>query len=145
MKRRYKRQNIAAIRIRLWNAHNMRRRRRVKDKAKYIRIQRNKRKKVKYRRERSKITYYSNHNRTLDVYKRQEWASGENYAFYDRVSHDGGIWLCVSESGSASEPAEGNSDWLQQVKGGSPPAWRAFPSWPARSSYSRVCCLITAA
>ena len=45
---------------------------------------------------------------------RGEWASGENYAFYDRVSHDGGIWLCVSESGSASEPAEGNSDWLQQ-------------------------------
>lgn len=49
---------------------------------------------------------------------RGEWASGENYAFYDRVSHDGGIWLCVSESGSASEPAEGNSDWLQQVKPG---------------------------
>ena len=39
-------------------------------------------------------------------------------AFYDRVSHDGGIWLCVSESGSASEPAEGNSDWLLQVKPG---------------------------
>lgn len=47
---------------------------------------------------------------------RGEWASGENYAFYDRVSHDGGIWLCVSESGSASEPAERNSDWLLQVK-----------------------------
>lgn len=49
---------------------------------------------------------------------RGEWVSGENYAFYDRVSHNGGIWLCVSESGSASEPAEGNSDWLQQVKPG---------------------------
>lgn len=49
---------------------------------------------------------------------RGEWAPGENYAFYDRVSHDGGIWLCVSESGSASEPAEGNSDWLLQVKPG---------------------------
>ena len=49
---------------------------------------------------------------------RGEWASGENYAFYERVSHDGGIWLCVSESGSASEPAEGNSDWLLQVKPG---------------------------
>ena len=49
---------------------------------------------------------------------RGEWASGENYAFYDRVSHDGGLWLCVSESGSASEPAEGNSDWLLQVKPG---------------------------
>lgn len=49
---------------------------------------------------------------------RGEWASGENYAFYDRVSHDGGIWLCVSESGSASKPAEGNSDWLLQVKPG---------------------------
>ena len=49
---------------------------------------------------------------------RGEWTSGENYALYDRVSHDGGIWLCVSESGSASEPAEGNSDWLLQVKPG---------------------------
>ena len=49
---------------------------------------------------------------------RGEWASGENYAFYDRVSHDGGIWLCVSESGTTSEPEEGNADWLLQVKPG---------------------------
>lgn len=49
---------------------------------------------------------------------RGEWGSGENYAFYDRVSHNGGIWLCVSESGTTSEPEEGNADWLLQVKPG---------------------------
>ena len=49
---------------------------------------------------------------------RGEWVSGENYAFYDRVSHIGGIWLCVSESGTTSEPEEGNADWLLQVKPG---------------------------
>lgn len=49
---------------------------------------------------------------------RGEWVSGENYAFYDRVSHNGGIWLCVSESGTTSEPEEGNADWLLQVKPG---------------------------
>lgn len=49
---------------------------------------------------------------------RGEWVSGENYAFYDRVSHNGGIWLCVSESGTTSEPEEGDADWLLQVKPG---------------------------
>ncbi|EGF50433.1 hypothetical protein SAMN05444376_0705 [Bacteroides clarus YIT 12056] len=49
---------------------------------------------------------------------RGEWVSGENYAFYDRISHNGGIWLCVSESGTTSEPEEGNADWLLQVKPG---------------------------
>lgn len=49
---------------------------------------------------------------------RGEWVSGENYTFYDRVSHNGGIWLCVSESGTTSEPEEGNADWLLQVKPG---------------------------
>lgn len=49
---------------------------------------------------------------------RGEWISRESYAYYDRVSHDGGIWLCVNEDGSMSEPAEGNADWLLQVKPG---------------------------
>ena len=48
---------------------------------------------------------------------RGAWAAG-HYDFYDRVSHDGGIWLCVNEDGTDTEPAEGNPDWLLQVKKG---------------------------
>ena len=49
---------------------------------------------------------------------RGAWAAG-HYDFYDRVSHDGGIWLCVNEDGTDTEPAEGNPDWLKQVDSGS--------------------------
>ena len=48
---------------------------------------------------------------------RGAWAAG-HYDFYDRVSHDGGIWLCVNEDGTDTEPAEGNPDWLLQVQKG---------------------------
>ena len=48
---------------------------------------------------------------------RGAWAAG-HYDFYDRVSHDGGIWLCVNEDGTDTEPAEDNPDWLLQVQKG---------------------------
>ena len=48
---------------------------------------------------------------------RGAWAAG-HYDYYDRVSHNGGIWLCVNESGTDTEPAEGNPDWLLQVQKG---------------------------
>ena len=48
---------------------------------------------------------------------RGAWAAG-HYDFYDRVSHDGCIWLCVNEDGTDTEPAEGNPDWLLQVRKG---------------------------
>lgn len=48
---------------------------------------------------------------------RGAWKQG-HYDYYDRVSHDGCIWLCVNENGTDSEPAEGNNDWLLQVDKG---------------------------
>ena len=48
---------------------------------------------------------------------RGAWAAG-HYDYYDRVSHDGCIWLCVNEGGTNAEPAESSADWLLQVKKG---------------------------
>ena len=48
---------------------------------------------------------------------RGAWAAG-HYDYYDRVSHDGCIWLCVNESGTNAEPAESSADWLLQVRKG---------------------------
>ena len=50
---------------------------------------------------------------------RGAWLQGTHYDYYDRVSHDGRLWLCVAEGGASGEPSEGNADWLLQVdKGG---------------------------
>ena len=49
---------------------------------------------------------------------RGAWESGTEYAYYDRVSHNGSLWLCVAEDGTDTEPAEGNSAWLLQVASG---------------------------
>ena len=49
---------------------------------------------------------------------RGAWTPKTEYDFYDRVSHDGSIWLCVNEKGSFSEPSEGNADWLKQINKG---------------------------
>ena len=49
---------------------------------------------------------------------RGEWQEGVDYAWYDRVSHGGKIWLCVSEGGAEGEPSEDNPDWLLQVDSG---------------------------
>ena len=47
------------------------------------------------------------------------WVSGTTYAYYDRVSHNGSLWLCVNENGTNSEPKKGDSSWLCQVESGS--------------------------
>ena len=46
------------------------------------------------------------------------WKSGETYAYYDEVTHNGSSWICVNEKGSATEPADGNADWLKCVSKG---------------------------
>ena len=48
------------------------------------------------------------------------WLSGEKYAYYDRVSHGGSLWLCVAPPGTVvtSEPAVGNPQWQKQVSKG---------------------------
>ena len=46
-----------------------------------------------------------------------EWVAGK-YAYYDRVSHNGALWLCVDDNGTTTEPSEGNPAWLKQVDKG---------------------------
>lgn len=46
-----------------------------------------------------------------------EWVAGK-YAYYDRVSHNGALWLCVDDNGTTTEPSEGNPAWLKQVTEG---------------------------
>lgn len=48
---------------------------------------------------------------------RGAWQAGK-YDYYDRVSHNGCLWLCVNEKGTDGEPTEGNADWLKQVDKG---------------------------
>ena len=55
------------------------------------------------------------------VANRGTWATGEKYGYYDQVSHDGRLWLCVAPVGTVvtSEPKVGNPDWQLQVDKGS--------------------------
>ena len=46
-----------------------------------------------------------------------EWIEDTNYGYYDRVSHNGALWLCVSEKATKEEPGAGNV-WLKQVSEG---------------------------
>lgn len=49
---------------------------------------------------------------------RGAWQNNTQYHFYDRVSHNGCIWLCVNESGTNTEPSEDNPNWLLEVSKG---------------------------
>ena len=46
-----------------------------------------------------------------------EWKEKTKYGYYDRVSHNGALWLCVSEETTEEEPGTGNA-WLKQVAEG---------------------------
>lgn len=54
------------------------------------------------------------------VADRGYWRQTETYAYYDRVSHDGSLWLCVAPEGKkvTSEPNLGNDEWQRQVNRG---------------------------
>lgn len=47
-----------------------------------------------------------------------KWVSGQRYAYYDRVSHNGSLWLCVNDKGTTTEPSDTHTDWLKQVAEG---------------------------
>lgn len=49
---------------------------------------------------------------------RGAWVSGEHYDYYDRVSYDGSLWLCINEQGTSDIPSKTNSNWLLQVSQG---------------------------
>ena len=46
-----------------------------------------------------------------------EWTAGK-YAYYNRVSHNGVLWLCVDDNGTTTEPSDDNPAWLKQVDKG---------------------------
>lgn len=46
-----------------------------------------------------------------------EWTAGK-YAYYNQVSHNGALWLCVDDNGTTTEPSDDNPAWLKQVDKG---------------------------
>ncbi|MCC8155489.1 MAG: hypothetical protein LIP01_15680, partial [Tannerellaceae bacterium] len=46
------------------------------------------------------------------------WTATGKYAYYDYVTHEGSLWLCVNQAGTQSEPLAANSDWLKWVEKG---------------------------
>lgn len=54
------------------------------------------------------------------VIDRGRWQKEGEYAYYERVSHLGSLWLCVAPPGITvtSEPSDGNSEWQKQVSKG---------------------------
>lgn len=59
-----------------------------------------------------------NGEEVLTANDKGNWVSGTKYDYYDRVSHNGSLWLCVNTDGTNIEPKKGNSDWLLQVAAG---------------------------
>lgn len=49
---------------------------------------------------------------------RGAWEYNTKYDYYDRVSHNGCIWLCVNEDGTDTKPSNDNPNWLLQVSKG---------------------------
>lgn len=45
------------------------------------------------------------------------WEQG-TYYYYDRVSHNGSLWLCVAQPSTIEEPSDSSSAWEEQVKKG---------------------------
>lgn len=54
----------------------------------------------------------------LTANDRGAWVNNTQYYYYDRVSHNGCIWLCVNEDGTNTEPSESNPNWLLEVSKG---------------------------
>lgn len=49
---------------------------------------------------------------------RTDWNPGDFAAYYDRVSYQGGLWLCIAKDGTNTIPSKDDPAWLQQVKAG---------------------------
>lgn len=46
------------------------------------------------------------------------WVSGNTYYYYDQVSHDGSLWICMKPDGTTAEPKDEEDDWQKQVSKG---------------------------
>ena len=46
------------------------------------------------------------------------WVSGNAYYYYDQVSHNGSLWICMKPDGTTAEPKDEEDDWQKQVSKG---------------------------
>lgn len=46
------------------------------------------------------------------------WVSGNTYYYYDQVSHNGSLWICMKPDGTKAEPKDEEDDWQKQVSKG---------------------------
>ena len=46
------------------------------------------------------------------------WVQGNTYYYYDQVTHDGSLWICMKSSGTTMEPSDTEDDWQKQVSKG---------------------------
>lgn len=46
------------------------------------------------------------------------WVSGNTYYYYDQVSHNGSLWICMKPDGTTVEPKDEEDDWQKQVSKG---------------------------
>lgn len=46
------------------------------------------------------------------------WQADRTYHYYDQVSHNGSLWICMNPNGTTAEPKEGEDDWQLQVSKG---------------------------
>lgn len=53
----------------------------------------------------------------IPVYKGL-WVSGNTYYYYDQVSHNGSLWICMKPDGTTAEPKDEEDDWQKQVSKG---------------------------
>lgn len=46
------------------------------------------------------------------------WVSGNTYYYYDQVSHNGSLWICMKPDGTTAEPKDEEDDWQKQISKG---------------------------
>lgn len=46
------------------------------------------------------------------------WVSGNTYYYYDQVSYNGSLWICMKPDGTTAEPKDEEDDWQKQVSKG---------------------------
>lgn len=49
---------------------------------------------------------------------RGAWVQGNTYYYYDQVTHNGSLWICMNPSGTTMEPSDTEDDWQKQVSKG---------------------------
>ena len=47
-----------------------------------------------------------------------KWVAGNTYYYYDQVTHNGSLWICMRPDGTTAEPSDTEDDWQKQVEKG---------------------------